>query len=99
MGIATAGLITMRPLDPLTLERMNPAFSTRGMGSDTTTTILDVAAEKQALGKGKFGAKTADLNLTAAQSAGLGTLFGEIQTNPLAGSLLGNVFNIPYPPS
>ncbi len=40
----------------------------------------------------------ADLNLTAAQSAGLGTLFGEILTNPLAGSLLGNVFNIPYPP-
>ena len=40
----------------------------------------------------------ADLNLSASQSAGLGTLFGEILTNPLAGSLLGNVFNIPYPP-
>ena len=75
MGIATDGLITMRPLDPLTLERMNPAFSTRGMGSDTTTTILDVAAEKQALGKGKFGAKTADLNLTA------NLAFNEVKNN------------------
>lgn len=41
----------------------------------------------------------ADLNLSATQSAGLGKLFGEILTNPLAGSLLGGVFNIPYPPS
>jgi hypothetical protein len=65
MGIATDGLITMRPLDPITLERMNPAFNVRGMGTDTTTTILDVAAEKKAAGRGKFGAKTADLNLTA----------------------------------
>jgi len=65
MGVATDGLITMRPLDPMTLERMNPAFNTRGMGTDTTTTILDVAAEKKAAGKGKFGAKTIDLNLTA----------------------------------
>ena len=75
MGIATDGLITMRPLDPITLERMNPAFSTRGMGTDTTTTILDVAAEKQAAGKGKFGAKTADLNLTA------NLAFNEVKNN------------------
>ena len=75
MGIATDGLITMRPLDPITLERMNPAFSTRGMGTDTTTTILDVAAEKQAAGKGKFGAKTVDLNLTA------NLAFNEVKNN------------------
>ena len=75
MGMATDGLITMRPLDPITLERMNPAFSTRGMGTDTTTTILDVAAEKQAAGKGKFGAKTADLNLTA------NLAFNEVKNN------------------
>tara|TARA_R100000654_G_scaffold20025_1_gene40554 strand:- start:39 stop:2165 length:2127 start_codon:yes stop_codon:yes gene_type:complete len=75
MGMATDGLITMRPLDPITLERMNPAFNTRGMGTDTTTTILDVAAEKQAAGKGKFGAKTADLNLTA------NLAFNEVKNN------------------
>ena len=65
MGMATDGLITMKPLDPVTLKRMDPAFNTRGMGIDTDTTILDVAAEKKAAGKGKFGTKTADLNLTA----------------------------------
>ena len=75
MGMATDGLITMRPLDPLTLERMSPAFNVRGMGTDTTTTILDVAAEKQAAGKGKFGAKTADLNLTA------NLAFNEVKNN------------------
>ena len=75
MGMATDGLITMRPLDPTTLERMNPAFNTRGMGTDTTTTILDVASEKQAAGKGKFGAKTANLNLTA------NLAFNEVKNN------------------
>ena len=35
-----------------------------------------------------------DLNLSAAQSAGLGTLFGEILTNPLAGSFMGRMFGI-----
>jgi len=41
----------------------------------------------------------ADLKLSETQSAGLGSLIGEILTNPLAGSLLGGVFDIPYPPS
>jgi len=34
----------------------------------------------------------ADLNLSEAQSIGLGSLFGEILTNPLAGTMLGSVF-------
>jgi len=75
MGMATDGLITMKPLDPITLKRMDPAFNVRGMGIDTNTTILDVAAEKQAAGKGKFGTKTADLNLTA------NLAFNEVKNN------------------
>jgi hypothetical protein len=75
MGMATDGLITMRPLDPVTLKRMDPAFNVRGMGMDTNTTILDVAAEKKSAGKGKFGTKTADLNLTA------NLAFNEVKNN------------------
>jgi hypothetical protein len=88
MGISTDGLITMRPLDPITLKRMKPFANVRGMGTDIDTTVLDITKEKQSLGKGRFGAKTADLNLTA------NIAFSEVKNNLTAKQIQPIIDNI-----
>ena len=88
MGISTDGLITMKQLDPITLKRMKPFANTRGMGTDINTTILDITKEKQSLGKGKFGAKTTNLNLTA------NIAFNEVKNNLTAKQIQPIIDNI-----
>ena len=88
MGISTDGLITMKPLDPITLKRMKPFSNVRGMGTDIDTTVLDITKEKQSLGKGRFGAKTADLNLTA------NIAFSEVKNNLTAKQIQPIIDNI-----
>jgi len=88
MGISTDGLITMKPLDPITLKRMKPFANVRGMGTDIDTAILDITKEKQSLGKGRFGAKTTDLNLTA------NIAFNEVKNNLTAKQIQPIIDNI-----